>query len=384
LCAASKYYRWQRVLPATAVAEVLHDLMGDRLRSDLDVRVVAERGGIAADVSIRGSEREVEVTGDAFRLAIERRLGWDTIPSNRFTIERIREHRGVLIHLDAVQAAPYLELDVQAMDADLISFSAHKFEGPKGIGALWIRHGTALLPQVQGGAQERYRRAGTEDVAAAVGMASAFELNRRERLETARRLRRMRDRLKETLVALGPLGAFAIALVDSFVPLPGGADLAVIVLSVKSPQLAVVTVLAASLGSVIGATVLYMGARKAGAAALSRVSPARRERVENLLGKYDVAAIAITSMLPPPFPFKVFNLTAGVLKIQVVRFMLAIGAGRLARFSLEAALAFTYGEAAIDVIKRNGPLVVLIVVLAGILFLVVRVRSARKAAPVEK
>jgi stage II sporulation protein D len=90
LCAASKYYRWQRVLPATAVAEVLHDLLGDRLRSDLDVRVVAERGGIAADVSIRGSEREVEVTGDAFRLAIERRLGWDTIPSNRFTIERRR------------------------------------------------------------------------------------------------------------------------------------------------------------------------------------------------------------------------------------------------------------------------------------------------------
>lgn len=125
-----------------------------------------------------------------------------TIQPIRALIERIREHRGVLIHLDAVQAAPYLELDVQAMDADLISFSAHKFEGPKGIGALWIRHGTALLPQVQGGAQERYRRAGTEDVAAAVGMASAFELNRRERLETARRLRRMRDRLKEALVAL--------------------------------------------------------------------------------------------------------------------------------------------------------------------------------------
>jgi len=114
----------------------------------------------------------------------------------------VRAHLGVLIHLDAVQAAPYLELDVGALDVDLISFSAHKFEGPKGTGALWIRHGTAILPQTQGGAQERYRRAGTENVAGAVGMAVAYELNRRERLETNKRLRRMRDRLKETLLGI--------------------------------------------------------------------------------------------------------------------------------------------------------------------------------------
>jgi cysteine desulfurase len=118
-------------------------------------------------------------------------------------IARVREHRGVLIHLDAIQAAPYLDVDVVALDADLISFSAHKFEGPKGTGALWIRHGTAILPQTQGGSQERYRRAGTENVAGAVGMAVAFELNRRERLETNKRLRRMRDRLKETALGLG-------------------------------------------------------------------------------------------------------------------------------------------------------------------------------------
>ena len=117
-------------------------------------------------------------------------------------IRRIREHRGVLVHLDAIQAAPYLPIDVQELDADLISFSAHKFEGPKGTGALWIRHGTALLPQTQGGAQERYRRSGTENVAGAVGMAVAYELNRRERIEVTKRLRRLRDRLKETVVGL--------------------------------------------------------------------------------------------------------------------------------------------------------------------------------------
>jgi cysteine desulfurase len=117
-------------------------------------------------------------------------------------IARMREHRGLFVHLDAIQAAPYLDIDVERLDADMISFSAHKFEGPKGTGALWIRHGTALLPQTQGGNQERYRRAGTEDVAGAVGMAVAFELNRRERLDTTKRLRRFRDRLKESLLAV--------------------------------------------------------------------------------------------------------------------------------------------------------------------------------------
>lgn len=117
-------------------------------------------------------------------------------------IRRIREHRGVIVHLDAIQASPYVDIDVTSLDADLISFSAHKFEGPKGVGALWIRHGTALLPQTQGGSQERYRRAGTENVAGAVGLAVAFELNRAERTETVRRLRRLRDRLRETLLSL--------------------------------------------------------------------------------------------------------------------------------------------------------------------------------------
>ena len=75
----------------------------------------------------------------------------------------------------------WLPLDVEALGADLISLAAHKVEGPKGVGALWIRRGTAILPQVHGGTQERYRRAGTENVAGAVGMAAAFELAAAER-----------------------------------------------------------------------------------------------------------------------------------------------------------------------------------------------------------
>ncbi len=117
-------------------------------------------------------------------------------------IRRVRAHRGVALHLDAVQAAPYLAIDTNDVDADLISFSAHKFEGPKGTGALYLRHGTILLPQVQGGAQERYRRAGTENVAGAVGMAVAYELARHEQADTAPRLAALRDRLADAILAV--------------------------------------------------------------------------------------------------------------------------------------------------------------------------------------
>ncbi len=117
-------------------------------------------------------------------------------------VRRIRAHRGVAIHVDAVQAAPYLAIDVQELDIDLLSLAAHKFEGPKGVGALFVRHGTILLPQLHGGSQERYRRAGTENVAGAVGMAVAYDLARAEQPEMAPRLAALRDRLRDALTAL--------------------------------------------------------------------------------------------------------------------------------------------------------------------------------------
>ena len=117
-------------------------------------------------------------------------------------IHRVRANRGVLVHVDAVQAAAYQEIDVATLDADLLSLAAHKFEGPKGAGALWLRHGTAILPQTHGGTQERYRRAGTEDVAGAVGMATAYDLACAERQSTIGKLRRQRDRLRDAILAL--------------------------------------------------------------------------------------------------------------------------------------------------------------------------------------
>jgi len=114
----------------------------------------------------------------------------------------VRAHRGVLLHVDAVQAAPWVDLDVSSLGADLVSLSAHKAGGPKGTGALWVRRGTHLLAQQHGGSQERHRRAGTENVAGAVGIARAFELAAAERSSTVPRVRALRDRLLEALVAL--------------------------------------------------------------------------------------------------------------------------------------------------------------------------------------
>jgi cysteine desulfurase len=117
-------------------------------------------------------------------------------------VRRARAQRGALIHVDAVQAAASLDIDVRQLDVDLISIASHKLEGPRGAGLLWLRRGTAILPQTHGGTQERYRRAGTEDVAAAVGMAAAYDLACAERAETGARLRRQREQLRMALLDL--------------------------------------------------------------------------------------------------------------------------------------------------------------------------------------
>ena len=116
--------------------------------------------------------------------------------------DHVRSRKGVLFHVDAVQAAPYVDLDVRTLGADMVSLGAHKFEGPKGAGALWIRHGTHLLAQQHGGTQERHRRAGTENVAGAVGLATAYELTCAERPATVARLRAQAARLREALLSV--------------------------------------------------------------------------------------------------------------------------------------------------------------------------------------
>ena len=115
---------------------------------------------------------------------------------------RVRTRKGMVLHVDAVQAAPSVDLDVEALGADLVALSAHKFERPKGVGALYVRHGTNILAQQQGGTQERHRRAGTENVAGAVGLATAYDLACAERPATTARLRDQRDRIAAAVLAV--------------------------------------------------------------------------------------------------------------------------------------------------------------------------------------
>jgi cysteine desulfurase len=116
--------------------------------------------------------------------------------------KRVGSRKGILLHVDAVQAAPYVDLRLQDLGVDLVSISGHKFEGPKGTGALYVRHGTHILAQQHGGEQERHRRAGTENVAGAVGLAVAYELCAAERPATSKRLRAGRERLRRALLAV--------------------------------------------------------------------------------------------------------------------------------------------------------------------------------------
>ena len=188
------------------------------------------------------------------------------------------------------------------------------------------------------------------------------------------------ERMEGWFIALGPVGALLMGFVDSIIPLPGGSDFAVITLSAINPSLTPYIVLAAVAGSVTGSTIVYMGARKVGEAALSRVSQSWRDRVENLLGRHDFLTLGVAAMLPPPFPFKVFNLSAGVLKIGVPRFIAAVAIGRLVRFSLEALLGVHYGRGALNLLEDHGFTALGVVAVLGILYLAYRFIKKRREA----
>ena len=119
-------------------------------------------------------------------------------------IARIVRERGALMHTDAVQTVGKLEVDVTALGVDLLSLSAHKFGGPKGAGALWIRRGTRIAPLLTGGRHERNRRAGTENVPAIVGLGVAAEHAAANLRTHEREVASLRDRLEAGVLARVP------------------------------------------------------------------------------------------------------------------------------------------------------------------------------------
>lgn len=109
-------------------------------------------------------------------------------------IGKIAKEAGVVFHTDAVQAVGNVEIDIKAMNIDMLSLTAHKFHGPKGCGALYVRQGVKLMSFITGGAQERMRRAGTENVPGIVGLGKAIELATANIKEKQEKLTALRDR----------------------------------------------------------------------------------------------------------------------------------------------------------------------------------------------
>ncbi len=192
-------------------------------------------------------------------------------------------------------------------------------------------------------------------------------------------------RLSEYLITFGAFGLFTVALLDStFVPLPSSADALMILLSTTNPSWMVLYAFMATAGSAIGCWILYLISRRAGARALNKFSETKQRRVKNWIEKYDAMAVLVATLLPPPFPFKLFVVTAGVFRFSLLRFMLAIIAGRAFRFLLEGYFAVRYGAAAKEILARYYPWIGLALVLAIVLFVFVKRWVKKETEAVEQ
>ena len=177
-------------------------------------------------------------------------------------------------------------------------------------------------------------------------------------------------RVSEYLITFGAFGLFLVALLDSsFVPLPSSADALMLLLSAAHPSWMLLYAFMATAGSALGCLILYLISRRAGARALTKFSPAKQRRVKDLIDRYDALSVLVATLLPPPFPFKLFVITAGVFRFSLTRFMLAVIAGRAFRFLLEGYFAVRYGAEAKAILAKYYPwiglgLVVLIISVA--------------------
>ena len=133
----------------------------------------------------------------------------------------------------------------------------------------------------------------------------------------------------------------------------------------------------ATSGSALGCLILYMISRRAGARALNRFSEAKRNRVKNWIERYDMFAVLAATLLPPPFPFKLFVVTAGVFRFSLVRFMLAIVVGRGFRFLLEGYFAVRYGAQAKEILAKYYPWIGLGLVVGIVIFVLLRQKLKR-------
>ena len=185
-------------------------------------------------------------------------------------------------------------------------------------------------------------------------------------------------RLSEYLITFGAFGLFAVALLDStFVPLPSSADALMLLLSTTNPSWMLLYAFMATSGSALGCLILYLISRRAGANALRKFSEKKQARVKRLIERYDIMAVLVATLLPPPFPFKLFVVTAGVFRFSLLRFMIAIVAGRGFRFLLEGYFAVRYGEEAKEILAKYYPWIGLGLV-AGIVIFFLATKTRRR------
>ncbi len=193
------------------------------------------------------------------------------------------------------------------------------------------------------------------------------------------------SRLSDFLIAFGPFGLFAVAVLDSsFVPLPSSADALMLLLTAAHPGWMVFYAIVATAGSTLGCWILYYASRRAGKRALARFSESKQKRVKDLIDRYDVVSVVVASLLPPPFPFKLFVITAGVFRFNLTRFVVAIVLGRGFRFLLEGYFAVRYGGQAKVFLTRYYPWIglgLVVIILAG--FLVRNLWKRRSNSSVE-
>jgi membrane protein YqaA with SNARE-associated domain len=185
-------------------------------------------------------------------------------------------------------------------------------------------------------------------------------------------------RLSEYLITFGAFGLFVVAVLDStFVPLPSSVDALMLLLSTTYPSWMLLYAFMATSGSALGCLILYLISRRAGARALNRFSEAKRGRVINWIERYDMFAVLAATLLPPPFPFKLFVVTAGVFRFSLVRFMLAIIVGRGFRFLLEGYFAVRYGAQAKEILAKYYPWIGLGLVVGIVGFVLLRQKFKR-------
>ena len=196
-------------------------------------------------------------------------------------------------------------------------------------------------------------------------------------------LQRLVDVIKPLALSLGGPGLALVAFVDSsFLPLPEVCDILIVVLVVQHPARWLYYGAMATIGSVLGCYVVYALARKGGEAVLRRwFRDSQVSKGQRIFQKYGLLAIVVPSLLPPPTPFKIFLLLAGVANVRPRTFLAAITIGRGVRYIGEAWLAYEYGDHAVEYIQNNLPTVMMWLAIAVIaISVVVMIRRRGRTA----